>query len=200
MKPTRRLRLIAHWNRQAGRAVPDAWTASSRPWVCSRAAGAVLDVCVGDGRNLPHYPAGVSVTGVDWSPAMVEASRRMAERLGMPADIRVADAERLPFPDGRFDTVVATFALCCVPDERAALAEMVRVLKPGGSLLLADTVASSNPLARLLEHASDLISVPMEGHHQTRRPLPVVESLGLRVVEVEEEHWRMIERLRAIKP
>jgi len=131
---------------------------------------------------------------------MVEASRRMAERLGMPADIRVADAERLPFPDGRFDTVVATFALCCVPDERAALAEMVRVLKPGGSLLLADTVASSNPLARLLEHASDLISVPMEGHHQTRRPLPVVESLGLRVVEVEEEHWRMIERLRAIKP
>lgn len=167
--------------------------------MCSRAVGTVLDVCIGDGANLRFYPAGTTLTGVDWSPGMVDATQRESARIGRPVDVRVADVEHLPFPDESFDTVVATFALCCVPDERAALVEMVRVLKPRGRLLLADTVASSNPLIRLVEHASDLISIPLEGHHQTRRPLPIVQALGLGIMESEQKYHGLIERVHAVK-
>ena len=196
----RRDRLIKHWDQRAGRATADTWSASSRPWVCTRATGKVLDVCVGDGANLPFYPVGVTLTGVDFSPAMVQATRLAAKRAGRQIDARIADVEHLPFGDTTFDTVVATFAMCCVPDENIALAEMVRVLKPGGHLLLADTIASSNPVLRLLEHVTDLVTIPLEGHHQTRRPLPIVEALGLEVVDSEQDHHGLIERLDAVKP
>ena len=188
LRVSTRRRLVARWDRRAGRATVQAWTESSRPWVCSRVTGCVLDVCVGDGANLAYYPNDIELTAVDWSPGMVEATRRVAARIGRQIDIQVGDAEHLPFPDGVFDTVVATFALCCVPDEYAVLVEMARVLKPGGHLLLADTVASDNPLIRLVEHVSDLVSVPLEGHHQTRRPRLIVETLGLRIVETEQEY------------
>jgi len=198
--PARRRRLIRHWDHQAGRATVETWTESSRAWICSRATGSVLEVCIGDGQNLRHYPLGVTLTGIDQSPAMVEATRREAARQGRTLDVQVADAEHLPFPEASFDTVVATFALCCVPNEHAALAEMVRVLGPGGHLLLADTIASPNWAIRLLEHASNLVSVPLEGHHQTRHPRPIVEALGLEILECEQEHHGLIERLHAVKP
>jgi len=112
----------------------------------------------------------------------------------------VADIENLPFADGWFDTVIATFALCCVPDERVALTEMNRVLKPGGNLLLADTVISTSPVLRVVERLADLVTVPLEGHYQMRRPWPIVESLGLTIIASQQEHHRLIERLHAIKP
>lgn len=100
-------------------------------------------MAIGTGLNLPHYPAGIRLTGIEWSPAMLERARQRAATLGRDVDLQGSDARALAFPDGAFDTVVCTFSLCGIPDDRRALAEMVRVLRPGGRLLLADHVAAS---------------------------------------------------------
>jgi len=112
----------------------------------------------------------------------------------------VGDAADLPYADATFDTVVCTFSLCCVPDERAALAEMSRVLKPGGILLLADNVAAEKPLLRLVQRLADIVVVPVMGHHSTRHPRPVVEELGFDIRAGERIQAGMVERLVAVKP
>ncbi|WP_203995328.1 class I SAM-dependent methyltransferase [Micromonospora lutea] len=199
----RRERLVRYWDGQAASydrkvaSVERRLLADSRRWVCQRATGSTLEVAVGTGLNLPYYPDDVDLVGVDWSPRMVRVTRQRAVGLGREMTLLPADAAALPFVDGRFDTVVSTFALCCVPDERAALAEFVRVLRPGGSLLLADHVVASNVLLRAVQHLVDLVSVPTQGEHYTRRPLDVVRQLDLTVVASERLTHGAIERVHA---
>src|SRR5436190_16243268 len=99
-----------------------------RRWVCSQATGDVLEIGLGTGLNLPHYQDEVRLTGIEFSPAMLELARERAERLGREAQLQVGDAQALEFPDGSFDTVVCTLALCTIPDDRKAVAEASRVL------------------------------------------------------------------------
>jgi ubiquinone/menaquinone biosynthesis C-methylase UbiE len=127
----------------------------TRAWLAGQAAGDTLEVALGTGLNLPHYPPGVRLTGVEWSPAMLDVARRRAADLGLDADLRLGDAQSLDLPDGAFDTVLCSFALCAIPDARAAFAEMDRVLRPGGLLLLADHVSSSVPPVLALQFLAD---------------------------------------------
>jgi ubiquinone/menaquinone biosynthesis C-methylase UbiE len=106
-----------------------------RRWVASKATRDVLEVGIGTGMNLPFYGPDVRLTGVDLSPAMLAEARRRAADLGREVDLREADAEALEFPHGQFDTVVFSLSLCSIPDDRRAVAEGVRVLKPGGRML-----------------------------------------------------------------
>ncbi|MEE6259735.1 class I SAM-dependent methyltransferase [Plantactinospora sonchi] len=110
----------------------------SREWICARARGRTLEVAIGTGRNLSRYHDAVDLVGVDLSPGMLAVARRRAEELGRPVELREAAAEHLPFPDAGFDTVVCTMAVCAVADRAAAIAEMYRVLRPAGTLLLVD--------------------------------------------------------------
>jgi ubiquinone/menaquinone biosynthesis C-methylase UbiE len=113
---------------------------NSRPWLVRRARGETLEVAAGTGRNLPYYRDDVRLTAVDLSPGMLRHARARAAELGLAVEVREADATSLPFADAAFDTVVCTLALCAVHDRGAALDEMVRVLRPGGQLLLVDHV------------------------------------------------------------
>lgn len=82
------------------------------------------------------------LTGVELSPVMLTRAAA-AEALHRTVDLRVADAQQLPFPDASFDTVTATLTLRSIPDDQAAVRQMARVLGPGGRLLLLDYVASA---------------------------------------------------------
>jgi ubiquinone/menaquinone biosynthesis C-methylase UbiE len=113
-----------------------------REWVCAQASGDVLEIAVGTGRNLPFYPADVQLTAIELSPNMLEIARKRAADLGREVDLRLGDAQALDFPDQSFDTVVCTFALCTIPDERKAIAEVHRVLRPGGRFVLIEHVRS----------------------------------------------------------
>ncbi len=104
--------------------------ADTRRWVCGQASGQVLEVAVGTGLNLCHYPDGVQLTGIDLSPAMLRIAHQRAAQLGRTVDLRLGDAQALEFPDACFDTVVCTFSLCAIPDHRRALTQMIRVLRP----------------------------------------------------------------------
>jgi ubiquinone/menaquinone biosynthesis C-methylase UbiE len=172
----------------------------TRAWVCSQAEGTVFEIAVGTGLNLPHYPAGVRVSGVDLSPSMVRTAREQASALGIEADLRVGDAEHLALPDASVDTVVCTFSLCGIPDDRRAVDEMVRVLKPGGRLLLADHVASSVAAVRLVQRMTEWVSIPVGGEHFRRRPLHHVVAAGLQVERRERFALGVVERLVARKP
>ncbi|MDQ3864961.1 MAG: class I SAM-dependent methyltransferase [Actinomycetota bacterium] len=171
-----------------------------REWVCSRAQGDVLEVAIGTGRNLPFYPEGVRLTGVDISPAMLKIARRRAGELGVEVDLREADAQALPFPDASFDTVACTLGLCNIPDDRKAVAEMKRVLRPGGWLLLLDHVRSSSRLGRALQRALEIVTVRLEGDHLLRRPLEHVRAEGFRIERQERFKKGIVERLSARKP
>jgi ubiquinone/menaquinone biosynthesis C-methylase UbiE len=171
-----------------------------REWVCSRADGAVLEVAIGTGLNLPLYPRHVRLTGVDLSPEMLALARSRASVLDLQVDLREADAEALPFPEATFDTVVCTLSLCAVPDDQAAIDEMWRVLKPGGRLLLLDHIGSSWKPIWLCQRLLERFTIRSAGEHQTRRPLPIVEAKGFEVVESERLKAGSVERVNAVKP
>lgn len=99
----------------------------------------VLEVGCGDGTYaLGAARAGARVTGIDRSAAVVEAARLRAADVGLPLELHVADALALPFPAERFDVVLAVTVLCFVPDPPQAVAEMARVLRPGGVVVLGE--------------------------------------------------------------
>ncbi|MEV7095113.1 class I SAM-dependent methyltransferase [Amycolatopsis sp. NPDC051045] len=171
----------------------------SREWACGQAAGEVLEVAIGTGLNLPCYPAEVTLTGLDLSEGMLAIARDRARRLGRPVTLRRGSAQQLPFADASFDTVLCTFGLCAIPEHAAAVAEMVRVLRPGGRLILVDHVTSSSWLVRRLQWLVELASVPLAGEHFRRRPLKVVEALGVPVERRERFKLGLVERLVARK-
>ena len=204
--PANRARWRAAWDKQAttydrqmgffdGRLFKD-----SRHWVCSQAIGDVLEVAIGTGLNLEHYPADVRLTGIELSPAMLKLARDRAVELSREVDLREGDAHRLDFADASFDTVVCTFSLCAIPDHRQAVAEMDRVLRPGGLLLLADHVVSPHIIGRGIQRLAEVVTVRMGGEHFRRRPLEVVLAEGLVVEQRERFGMGLVERLAARKP
>jgi ubiquinone/menaquinone biosynthesis C-methylase UbiE len=172
----------------------------TRDWVCSRATGDVLEVAVGTGLNLPHYPPRIRLTCIEFSPAMLALAQDRAAELGLAADLRTGDAQALPFPDGSFDTVVCTFSLCAIPDDRQAVQEMVRVLRPGGLLLLADHVEATAWHARAAQRLLELVSIPTGGEHFRRRPIHHIQAAGLSIEQHERFTLGIVERLAARKP
>ena len=77
--------------------------AGGRDWVCSQADVNVLEIGIGTGRNLPFYPPRIQLTGVDFSPAMLEIAGRRASEMGIDADLRLGDAQALEFEDASYD-------------------------------------------------------------------------------------------------
>lgn len=171
-----------------------------REWVCSRARGEVLEIAAGTGRNLPFYPRELRLTVVELSPEMLEIARHRARDLGVEADLRVGDAQDLPFPDTSFDTVVATLALCTIPDDRRAVTEAARVLRPGGRLLLLEHVRSPLLPVRILQGVLNPLTIFLEHDHFLREPLRHVQEAGLVVECLERSKWGIVERLAARKP
>lgn len=113
---------------------------AQRRQVIPQAAGRVLEVGIGTGLNLRFYDRAKvqSLVGIDPAQQMHRLARRRSQRAGLPVELRQLTAERLPLDSGSFDSVVCTYTLCSVSDPAAALAEMRRVLRPGGRLLFAE--------------------------------------------------------------
>ncbi|MGZ4335321.1 MAG: class I SAM-dependent methyltransferase [Gaiellaceae bacterium] len=161
------------------------------------ASGQVLELAVGTGRNLALYPADATVTGIELSDEMLRRAQARAAELGLVADLRQGDVQDLPFPDASFDTVVCTFALCTIPDDRRALREARRVLRGGGLLLLVEHVRSPNPVIRFLERLAEPVMHRIAGDHLLRDPLDHLEEAGFAVERLERSRLGVLERVRA---
>jgi len=145
----------------------------------------VLEVGVGTGKNMPCYPPGMQITAVDLSPAMLAQARRRAADLGLQVDLREMDAEHLEFPDASFDSAVATFVFCSVPEPIRGLAEMRRVVRPGGRVLLLEHIRAANPILGHLMDALNPLVVRHIGANINRRTLENLRAAGLKLVRVE---------------
>jgi ubiquinone/menaquinone biosynthesis C-methylase UbiE len=173
---------------------------NGRQWVCAQATGDVLEVAIGTGRNLPYYPEGIRLTGIEFSPAMLELARRHADQLGRKVDLRLGDAQALDLPDASFDTVVCTLSLCAIPNHRRAIAEMRRVLRPGGRLLLLDHVAGAPRWVRAIQWLLERVTGPLGGEHLRRRPLLQLQAQGFQIERRERYKLGIVEQLAARRP
>ena len=157
----------------------------ARTKVLPQAEGHVLEIGVGTGLNFPLYDFDriESLTGVEPDPHMLKRARKRAQALSQEIGCEIAlsddGAEALPMSDDSFDTVVCTFVLCTIPDVKAALQQMLRVLKPGGKLLFVEHVLAKGKLAASMQGALD----PIWGHlaggcHLNRDAVHLIEEAG----------------------
>lgn len=144
-------------------------------------AGDVLEIGIGTGANLHQVEAGIRAgrirwTGTDPSDAMLKRARRAASDL--PVRFELAPAEALPFADASFDAVVATLALCSVADPARGLAEIRRVLRPGGELRLLEHVRGDGWGGRCQDWLTPLWTIPGAGCHLNRRTAELLRAAG----------------------
>ena len=135
----------------------------------NRIGGRVLEVGVGTGISLPQYAPHLRIFGTDISEAMLRKAKRRVDDLDLKnvEGLAVMDAENLEFPDDSFDVVMAQYVVTAVPDPEAALDEFVRVLRPGGELIILTRISADAGMRRFIEH----------------RLQPVVRPLGFRTAE-----------------
>jgi len=171
-----------------------------REWACAQVRGQVLEIAVGTGRNLPFYADDVDLEGIELSEEMLALARQRAAELGRDVELRSGDAQALDFADRSFDTVIITFALCTIPDDRLALSEAFRVLRPGGLLVLLEHVRSPSRPVRAVQRAIDPFSVRFGADHLVREPLDHLAEVGFEIESVERRKWGIVERVLARRP
>lgn len=150
--------------------------------------GRVLEVGAGTGSNFRHYPAGVTeVVAVEPEARLRLRAEEAARAAAVPVTVVDGVADRLPADDGTVDAVVATLVLCSVPDQGAALAEIVRVLRPGGRLHFWEHVRADRPGLARLQRVVDATVWPVLGGgcHTGRDTLAAIEHAGLTLERVE---------------
>ena len=162
----------------------------------AHARGEVLEVAVGTGINLQCYPPGCRLHAVDFSPAMLERARAQAARLGRTVDLRLMDAEQLDYPPARFDTVVSTLSTCTFPNPVRAMAEMRRVVRPDGQVLLIEQGLSDRPWVRQLQAWQAERQFRWLGCRWLREPHQQAQAAGLRPLEDRRLVLGMIHVLR----
>ncbi|MDK2877300.1 MAG: hypothetical protein PWR06_16 [Thermoanaerobacteraceae bacterium] len=158
----------------------------------SQASGKVLEVGVGTGNNFPYYPPGCEVTAIDFSPGMLARARKKLHLARAPIKLLEMDAQAMDFPDNTFDTVVATCVFCSVPDPVKGLAEVKRVCKPNGKIILLEHVRSESPVIGWLMDVLNPISLHLIGSNINRRTVQNVISAGIQLQKVEDLRGKIV--------
>ena len=154
--------------------------------------GEVLEIGFGSGLNIPYYPAGLKrVQAVDPATVGRQLAARRAARCPVPIDHIGADAETLPAGDASVDNVLSTWTLCTIPDARRALAEIRRVLRPGGALHFVEHgLAPDAKVARLQQRLTPLQRRAFGGCHLNRRIDQLVAAAGLELTRMDTYYMK----------
>jgi len=151
----------------------------------SKAEGSnILEVGIGTGRNIPYYPVGVQVTGIDFSENMLNRARDKATQQNIKVQLRLMDIQNMEFADNTFDSVVGTFIFCTVPDPILGLTEVRRVIKPGGKLVLLEHVISDNHILAWVMNLVNPIVLWVGGGNINRHTVDNVTNSGFAIEKV----------------
>jgi ubiquinone/menaquinone biosynthesis C-methylase UbiE len=158
-----------------------------RERVISAAEGRVLEIGVGSGRNLPFYrPPVREVLALEPAPQLVSMARSASRATSMPVSFLEASAEVIPLHQHSVDTVVTTWTLCSIPRAAAALAEMRRVLRPGGKLLFVEHgTAPDEGVRRWQDRLTPAWRCLCGGCHLNRPIRSMIEGAGFRIDRIE---------------
>ena len=167
-----------------GRRVEKGELGAKRHELVAGLEGEVLEIGAGTGFNLPHYEKASRVVAIEPDPSMARRLPRHAAEATVPVEVVSGSAESLPFPDESFDTAVVTFVFCSVNDPSAALADVRRVLKPGGRLVLLEHVRGDDRLARWQERLTPLHRRLAGNCHLNRDTRGAVAAAGFDVTDL----------------
>ena len=151
----------------------------------ARLSGLVLELGAGDGRNFALYPTTVTkVIAIEPEPSLRAAAETAARQADVTVTVRAGTADRLPVEAGELDAAVASLVLCSVPDQATALAELYRVLRPGGELRFYEhVIPHCQPKRALLQVAdrSGLWPAIAGGCHPARDTGSAIEAAGFAI-------------------
>lgn len=153
-------------------------------------SGKILEIGFGTGLNLPHYPPAVrEIVAIDPNAGMRAIADRNIAASRLKVDLRVESVEHLPFDDNTFDSVVCTWTLCSVHDPERALAEIDRVLKPGGRFFFVEHGLSREPRVQRWQHRLTPLQRRMADNcHLDRNFREIVASVDWIVESMKEFH------------
>lgn len=181
----------------------EAGLSEKRKQLVSKATGRTLEIATGTGLNLPHYPGAVTeLVLTEPYPPMLDALRKKVNALGRNAKVVEATAEKLPFPDESFDTVVATMILCSADSPEPVLKEIARVLKPGGQYLFLEHVRNSDPkIAKRQDRLQPGWYLFGNGCHCNRDTVQTLKQSSLTLEELYDDKipraWKIVEAMVA---
>jgi ubiquinone/menaquinone biosynthesis C-methylase UbiE len=177
----------AGYERRGVRSEDSEYLREIRTRVAGEADGRVLEVGAGTGFNFPYYPERSEVVATEPDPHMLRRAQPRARTHGI--ELRAAPAEHLPFPDARFDTVVATGVLCAVDDPVRALSEIHRVLRPGGALRFSEHVRGRGFPRRAMQRTLDPIHYRLFRCHIGRDTLRHMRDAGFTIEELDRRRY-----------
>jgi ubiquinone/menaquinone biosynthesis C-methylase UbiE len=158
-----------------------------RARVAGAAEGRILEIGIGSGLNLPFYAGRAEkIFGLDLSPRLLTRAKRSAKGLDVDLELLTGSAECIPLADRSIDTIVTTWTACSIPDLAMALADMRRVLKPGGRLLFVEHGLAPEPgVARWQNRLTPLWRHIAGGCHLNRKIDDLISSAGFRIDRLE---------------
>jgi ubiquinone/menaquinone biosynthesis C-methylase UbiE len=163
-----------------------------RQRVCSGLAGEVVEIGFGSGLNVPFYPSAVTrVAAVEPADVGWKLAAKRLRDAAVPVERAGLDGQSLPFPDDSFDAALSTWTMCTIPDIGAALRELRRVLKPGGTLHFVEHGLAPDERVQVWQHRLEPIQKRLFGGcHLTRQIVPLLTGAGFEIREVDRYYER----------
>lgn len=159
----------------------------------------ILEVGVGTGKNFPYYPSNTRITALDFSEKMLERAKIKQIRSNVLVELELMDVESLCYADNSFDTVIATFVFCSVPQPHKGLQELYRVCKPSGQVLLLEHVLSSRPMMARMMNLMNPVIASVFGANINRQTVKSVQACGFDKVLLDPASSDMVKLIQAIK-
>lgn len=159
----------------------------------------ILEVGVGTGKNFDYYPKNARITAIDFSAKMLKQALKKRHRKNITVDLELMDTQSLAYADNSFDTVIASFVFCSVPQPHKGLKELYRVCKPGGQVLLLEHVQSSKPFIAKVINALNPLVLKLVGANINRDTVKNVKACPFVTVRIDDRSSDLIKLIEATK-